>query len=78
MKRSIVCTLIVAYFIVFIFPISLVAQTNEMKIIKIQGNKFAANMGSLHGISNGSIYMIIRNNKLIARAEYAPGELHPA
>lgn len=69
MRWSITVVLIISHLIVFSLPSRSLCQQNEMKILKINGPKFAANMGSLQGVSNGSIYIILRNNSLIARAK---------
>ena len=69
MKRSISITLIILHLVIVTLPTYLFSQQEEMKIIKVLGSKFAANKGSMHGVSQGSIYIIIRNSSIIARAK---------
>jgi hypothetical protein len=47
---------------------SLCAQEG-MKVLLINGSKFAANKGASKGVTTGSIYLITRNNTIIGRAE---------
>ncbi|MFZ5953632.1 MAG: hypothetical protein ACOYT8_00865 [Candidatus Dependentiae bacterium] len=69
MKRNISFLLIITYSLVIFNSSYIYGQQNSMKIIKVQDDKFVANMGSIHGITQNSYYTIIQNNKNIGRAK---------
>lgn len=69
MKRGLTSTLIFAHLLVYVFPLQILAQHEKLNVVKIQGNRFAANGGSLKGVEVGMVYSVHHNQKEIGQAK---------
>lgn len=69
MKRFIAILLIFCYSFVTFNASFLFAQQDFMRIVKIKGDAFVADMGSLNGIKLNSHYTIIQGSKKIGSAK---------
>lgn len=69
MKRCISILLIFAYSLLTLNASFIFAQQNFMKVVKIKGDSFVADMGSLNGIKLNSHYTIIQDTQKIGSAK---------
>lgn len=66
--RRITYFILFNYFLTFCLPVSIYSQSSKIKIIKIVGDRFAIDKGSLNGIALNSRFRIMRDSISVGEA----------